>query len=102
MAYNIAFVPASREDLKRLRPVERSAVLDTIEVHLRHEPKKESKSRIKRLRRMKSPQYRLRVDEVRVYYDVHENNVEILAILPKPQAAEWLAGWGVPLDDVEE
>jgi hypothetical protein len=30
------------------------------------------------------------VDEVRVFYDVRENNVEVLAIVEKPGASEWL------------
>ncbi len=48
---------------------------------------KTSKSRIKRLRGLRRPQYRLRVDEIRVSYDVAGNTVEILAIVPKSQAA---------------
>ena len=40
------------------------------------------------------PQYRLRVGEVRVCYDVTEQTVEILAIAPKLGAAEWLAKFG--------
>ncbi len=39
---------------------------------------------IKRLRGLKRPQYRLRVDDIRVYYDVIETNVEVLAIIGKP------------------
>ena len=61
-----------------------------METHLRFEPTKGSKSRIKRLRGMKRPQYRLRVDEVRVYYDVTERTVEVLAIAAKSQAQAWL------------
>lgn len=34
--------------------------------------------------------FRLRVGEVRVFYDVTEAVVEILAIVPKSQAATWL------------
>ncbi len=36
------------------------------------------------------PQYRLRVDEIRVFYDVMEVTVEVLAIVPKSKATEWL------------
>jgi hypothetical protein len=32
----------------------------------------------------------LRLGEVRVYYDVRESTVEILAVVPKVDAAEWL------------
>lgn len=63
---------------------------DAIEKHLRSEPEKRSKSRIKRLRGLRRPQYRLRVDEFRVFYDVAEQRVEILAIVSKRDAEGWL------------
>ena len=56
--------------------------------------RKSSKSRIKRLRGLRRPQYRLRVDEVRVFYDVSESTVEILAIVAKPEAEAWLKQFG--------
>ncbi len=34
------------------------------------------------------------IDEVRVYYDVTEDTVEILAIIDKSEAAAWLAKAG--------
>ena len=39
---------------------------------------------------MAQPQYRLRVGDVRVFYDVLETDVEILAIVKKADADEWL------------
>lgn len=65
-------------------------------MHLRHEPKRLSKSRIKRLRGLHRPQYRLRIDEVRVFYDVTEETVEILAVVSKAEAAAWLAEKATP------
>lgn len=77
-----------------LRGSERAQVLDAIETHLRYEPEKTSKSRIKRLRDIQSPQYRLRVDNLRVFYDViytiDEGTVEILAVKEKSKAIGWL------------
>ena len=66
-------------------------------IHLTHEPEKVSKSRIKRLRGLRQPQYRLRVGGVRVYYDVAEDRVEILAIIRKNETDAWLKTHGVPL-----
>jgi mRNA-degrading endonuclease RelE of RelBE toxin-antitoxin system len=43
---------------------------------------------------MKRPEYRLRVDEVRVYYDVTEDTVEVLAIVEKSEAQAWLEDKG--------
>ena len=36
------------------------------------------------------PQYRLRIGEIRVFFDVVGQAVEVLAIVPKPEAAAWL------------
>jgi len=96
MRYEIILAPEAVEDMHRLKAYLRALPRDTIETHLRHTPKKESKSRIKRLRGVRRPQYRLRVDELRIFYDVIEKTVEILAIVPKSQAAAWLAQMGEP------
>ena len=90
MRYSIVLSPEAIQDLRRLKPSHRSEVQQAIETYLRHEPLKESKSRIKRLRGVSRPGYRLRVGEVRVFYDVSESAVEILAIIPKSEAISWL------------
>jgi hypothetical protein len=36
----------------------------------------------------------LRVEEVRVFYDITEKVVEVLAIVPKSEAASWLKDMG--------
>ncbi len=74
----------------------RTAVKEALEIHLRNEPTKTSRSRIKRLRGLSKPQYRLRVEEVRVFYDVVGSTVEVLAIVPKPEAESWLNQFGSP------
>ncbi len=90
MKYEILLAPQAVEDLKRLRANIRSEVKGALESHLRHQPRKQSRSRIKRLKGIAKPQYRLRVGEVRVFYDVSENSVEVLAILEKKEVLEWL------------
>lgn len=97
MAYEIIFSPESIEDSQRLRAVDRSGIVAAIGTHLRHEPRKQSRTRIKRLRGLRQPEYRLRVDDFRVYYDVAEPQVHILAILAKEQTYEWLEQHGIPL-----
>lgn len=72
----------------------RSIVKAAIEQHLRHDPTKVSKSRIKRLRGIRRPGYRVVVGDIRIFYDVEERFVQVLAIVPKAQAAEWLLRWG--------
>ena len=94
MKYAIILSPEAVEDLRRLKASVRSQVKDAIEIHLRHEPLKESKSRIKRLRGMQRPGYRLRIGEIRVFYDVSLDTVEVLAVVPKSKASEWLERLG--------
>jgi len=36
----------------------------------------------------------LRVEEIRVFYDVAETTVEVLAIIPKSKTGEWLKEMG--------
>ena len=94
MRYEILLAPEAIEDLHRLTTNIRTAIRDGIEKHLRHQPLKTSKSRIKKLQGISRPQFRLRMDEVRVFYDVHEGTVEILAIIPKSETQEWLKQYG--------
>jgi len=94
MPFAIVLAPEAVEDLRRLTANVRATVRTALETHLRHEPGKASRSRIKRLRGLLRPQYRLRVGEVRVFYDVSGATVEILAIVAKSEAQEWLAQLG--------
>ncbi len=91
MRYAIVLAPEAAEDFRALKANLRAAVREALETHLRHAPTKVGKSRIKRLRGLSRPQYRLRVDEIRVFYDVTDTTVEILAIVPKSEAKSWLA-----------
>ena len=94
MKYEILFAQEAVQDFKRLSARDRSIVKEAIGKHLRHEPQRISKSRIKKLRGMSRPQYRLRVGEIRVFYDIVEQRVEVLAIVPKSKAAAWLEEMG--------
>jgi mRNA interferase RelE/StbE len=94
MRFDIVLAPEAVEDLRRLKANVRSAVHAAIETHLKHEPRKASRSRIKRLRGLARPQFRLRIGEVRVFYDVSGSIVEILAIVAKSEAQSWLAQFG--------
>ena len=90
MRYDIVFAPEAVADFKRLNAHARSEVKEAIERHLRHQPSKTSRSRIKRLRGLSRPQYRLRVGGIRVFYDISSSSVEVLAIVEKSQAQSWL------------
>lgn len=90
MPYEVILAPEAIRDLKRLKARLRSEVRDAMETHLRYQPTRTSKSRIKRLRGLSRPQFRLRVGEIRVFYDVSGSAVEVLVIIQKSQAEAWL------------
>jgi mRNA interferase RelE/StbE len=94
MPFAIVLAPEAVEDLSRLRAAVRGSVKSAMETHLRHEPEKTSRSRIKRLRGRSRPQYRLRVGDIRVFYDVADGLVEVLAVVPKSETTSWLAQFG--------
>src|SRR3970040_449547 len=94
MRFEIVLAPEAARADRGLVTTLRAMVRDALETHLRHEPRKVSKSRIKRLRGMRQPQFRLRVGDIRVFYDVTDEAVEILAIVAKAQAQRWLAEQG--------
>ena len=97
MPFAIVLAPEAVDDLERLTANVRATVRAALETHLRHEPgKKASRSRIKHLRGLRRPQYRLRVGDVRVFYDVSGKTVEVLTIVPKSEAESWLAQFGNP------
>lgn len=72
---------------------------NAIKTYLTHAPTKVSRSRIKRLRGLSQPQYRLRVDDIRVFYDITETQVQILAIVTKADAQAWLVEEGTREDE---
>ena len=94
MKYEIILAPEAAHDLKRLKAHVRAEGKDALGRYLRYEPAKVSKSRIKRLRGLAHPQYRLMVGEIRVFYDITGQVVEVLAIVPKSEAASWLEEMG--------
>ena len=96
MTFVVILAPEAIEDLRKLTAHVRATVRSALDTHLRHEPAKTSRSRIKRLRGLSRPQYRLRVGDVRVFYAISDTTVEILAILTKSEADSWLAQFGSP------
>src|SRR5712691_3491926 len=96
MAFEIILAPEAISSLKSLSVPVRTGVTEALEQHLGETPTKVSKSRIKRLRGLSQPQYRLRVGDIRVFYDVTEMAVEVLAIVSKAEAQSWLTEKGTP------
>lgn len=102
MAFEIVLAPEAAASVKALPAPVRTGVAEAIRWHLTHEPTKVSKSRIKRLRGLSQPQSRLRVDDIRVFYDVAETQVQVLAIVTNTEAQAWLDEQGTPAEDDTE
>lgn len=94
--FEVILAPSAVRSFRALPARVRATVRDAMERHLRHEPARTSKSRIKRLRGLSHPQYRLRVDDIRVFYDITEEAVQVLAIVSKAEAQAWLGSEGTP------
>jgi mRNA-degrading endonuclease RelE of RelBE toxin-antitoxin system len=78
------------EQLKKLRAFDRTTILDQIEHVLGVNPTFVSKARVKQLREPAPTQFRLRVGEFRVFYDVKEETVLVIRILSKQDSADYL------------
>ena len=108
MRHAIVLAPEPVEDLGRLTANLRAQVRNVVETHLRDEPEKVSRSRSKRLRGLRHPQYRLRVGEIRVFYDLTSTTVEVLAIVAKSETQDMARSVGkpgvkeVPLSEVKD
>ena len=89
--YAIVLKRGAIEDLDRLRKYDATQIADAMEKHLAHEPTKESRGRIKRLRGLSDPDYRLRVADYRVFYSVRERErrVDVLRIMHKDETREY-------------
>lgn len=87
--FRIVIRSSAAAQIRRLRRGDAVAILDAIETHLRHEPDRVSRSRIKRLRGRQTATYRLRVGDYRVFYDIAEDEVMIVAVLHKRETAEF-------------
>ena len=92
MAFVVELTYEAENDLDGIRSFHRNQILDALDNFLQHTPTQISRSRIKRLREIDSPAYRLRVGEHRVYYDVDlaEKTVTVLRILTKEQSLRYL------------
>jgi mRNA-degrading endonuclease RelE of RelBE toxin-antitoxin system len=82
VAYDIRFGDEAAEHMAELTARQRARVLDAVDRQLLHEPTKETRNR-KRMQPDKTPfiaPWELRVDELRVYYDVEEEPRAVVKI----------------------
>ena len=94
MPFAIQYSEVAVAQLKKVRAFDRAAIFDQIEGVLQSNPTLESKARIKQLRQPAPTQFRLRVGEFRIFYDVDAARqvVDVIQIMSKQDAIAYLEG----------
>ncbi len=77
MPYITKFDRDALDDLRRLRKREKTTLLDNIQRYLVHQPAVERGTRIRALKQPAISQFRFRVGDFRVYYDVDDESQEV-------------------------
>jgi mRNA-degrading endonuclease RelE of RelBE toxin-antitoxin system len=90
-AYEIVLKPSAVADMDGLQKYYATQIADAMEKHLQHKPTRVSKTRIKRLRGIRNPDYRLRIGEYRAFYtiDEEERRVEVLRVMHKDETQSY-------------
>lgn len=85
MEYEIILKPEAVQDIDHIHRYHAAAIADAMEVHLTTNPTVLSRSRIKKLKGKQKADYRLRVEDFRVFYNVNEQEkrVFVLRVLHK-------------------
>ena len=97
MPYEIQFVSSARRQLRGFSASERTRVVDSIDVQLSHEPEVETRNR-KRLRQNPIAPWELRIQNIRVFYEVEQvGKVTILAIGKKRGNRLYIEGQEIQL-----
>ena len=96
MVFDIQFVSSAKRQLRGFGANEQIRILQAVEMQLSHEPLKETRNR-KRLRQNPIAPWELRINKVRVFYDVEENTVTILAIGTKRRDRLYIEGEEIQL-----
>ncbi len=98
MRYQVVIARSAQAQFEKLDARWRSRLKREMLKHLVNAPRQQSKSRIKRLEGLRQPQYRMRVDQMRIFYDVNDTlkRVEVLAFVRKPDTRSWLEEQGIP------
>lgn len=81
MVYRIDLTPEAQADLAWLTKRERVAILAALSVYLAHQPAMPSRRRKALAPNPLGARWELRLDELRVYYDIHEDTVPFVRLL---------------------
>jgi len=83
------------KDLRRIDGGERKKIFSAMLKYLETIPDEPHGTRIKKMEYIEQPQYRLRVGDYRIYYDIEGSTVIVLGIVHKKNAEKWLNSNGV-------
>ena len=88
MAFEIRYSRLAHSQLKGIRAFDRTAILNQIDSVLTAAPTLTSKARVKLLRQPAPTDYRLKVGDFRVFYNVTDDDtvVQVIQVLTKSEA----------------
>ncbi len=98
MPYEIEYDPEAKLDLRALRADLRGIAEDGVARHLAQDAERDEGAR-KRLRPNPVAEWKLRLDPVRVYYDVEGTTVWVVAIILKARNRLYRRGKEFRLDE---
>ncbi len=96
MPFRIEYTPVARDHLRGLTARQQSTVLNSVDRQLAHEPNVETRNR-KRMRANPVAPWELRVGDLRVYYDVGEGVVTVVAVGMKRRNLVYIGGKAINL-----
>lgn len=99
MAFEIVYSPEAVDHLLALSKYEQATVLDQVDEQLAHQPQHSTRKR-KQLRPNRIAPWELRIDDLRVFYDVQESPTEIVsvkAVGKKIRNELWIGGEKIEL-----
>ena len=94
--YQIEFTEDAKDDLFFYRAHERKRIVSHIRIQLAYQPLEETKNK-KKLRDYPSGSWEIRIGKFRVFYEVTESTVSILAVGHKKHNVLLIRGREVPL-----
>ncbi len=78
--YEVVITADAQKDMAALRAYDLRIVVKAIEDHLNHQPRQVSRNHIRKLTQPAISQYRLRVRDHRVYYDVDDEDKRVIVL----------------------
>ncbi|MBI5682086.1 MAG: type II toxin-antitoxin system RelE/ParE family toxin [Deltaproteobacteria bacterium] len=88
--FKVIFSPFAERDIEKLEADDAIQIIRDIKTYLEASPLPFGKTRVKKLSGYKPPLYRLRSGNFRAYYQIHSQEVVILAITHKKDSEKIL------------